>query len=582
MHFRVFSALVALALAGVGIASCTQDFGQFEPKPEQGDCIAGEKSCNDVCVAPDDPQFGCGTSCDPCVLANAATKCVAGGCAIDICTTGFDDCDGMVTNGCEVPTGTDANNCGACDTLCSAPNAMGQCQAGACSVGQCDPGFANCDASANNGCEAILLTDPNNCGACSNKCQSFQTCANGTCKNNPCGAGTADCNSNPADGCETSIETVKNCGFCKNDCNLANTNEACVTGVCAIESCVQGFADCDMMPGTGCEVDVTKVANCGTCGNVCPSGPNSTSSCTNGTCGLMCAANFADCDNNPTNGCEVDLRTSIANCGVCGHVCSGANSVSTACTNGVCAPTCVDGFGDCIKPAAPMADDGCETVTLDNVFNCGACGRTCLGTNTASRVCTGSICTSTCDLGFANCTTPAVGTNDDGCELAVNTNGFNCGGCGNDCSGALSCGAGPLTQKMCGCTTNPTCGTMGTCSTGICSCSGTACGMGENCVAGACSCNNGASCGAGTLCCQSPAGCIDPYTDAANCGGCGRACPAGFVCTGAAPTAPQCRCDDNMDCNGGSNGTCLATGQCMCGAMQCAIGERCLSNGTCG
>jgi hypothetical protein len=406
---------------------------------------------------------------------------------------------------------------------------------------------------------------------------------NGDCKDNPCGAGTANCNGNGADGCETLLGTVQNCAFCNNACNLANANEACIMNMCAVESCQAGWADCDTMAGNGCEVNIGTVMNCGACGNACPFGPNSMATCTMGMCGLTCSLNFADCNADPTDGCEVDLRTSTAHCGSCGHGCSGANSVSTACTNGSCNPTCDSGFDDCATPAAPMMDDGCEKPVSDDVFNCGACGRVCSGTFTASRSCVGGLCVSTCDLGYGNCMTPATG-NDDGCEFNTQTSGTNCGGCGNDCSGALTCNqGGALTQKRCGCQNNGSCGTNGSCTQNICSCSGTQCGIGENCVNSMCSCNNGASCGAGQLCCQNPAGCVNPYTDANNCGACGRACTAGFVCTGAAPAAPQCRCDEDADCNAGSTGVCnTMNGTCMCGANQCAQGERCLSNGSCG
>jgi len=582
MRFRFVSALVGLTLAGLCIASCTHDFDQFEPQSGQGDCPAGEKPCDESCVPVGDPSYGCGSGCEPCSLSNAIAACENGNCALDTCNTGFGDCDGVALNGCEVQTSTDVSNCGACNTLCTAPNAAGQCQAGACSVGQCNSGFANCDMDALNGCEAILSSDPKNCGACGNQCNSFQTCMGGDCKDNPCSAGTANCNGNTADGCETLLGTAQNCAFCNHACNLAHATEACVTGMCTVESCDAGWADCDMAAGNGCEVNIGTVTNCGACGVACPSGPNSTATCTGGVCSLNCTQSyFADCNGNAADGCEVDLRISTAHCGVCGHGCSGANSVGTACTNGECTPTCLNGYGDCTKPVAPMADDGCDTAIVDDVFNCGACGRVCSGTNTASRVCVGSTCTSTCDLGFANCDVPASGA-DDGCETNVQTSGFDCGGCGNDCSGNLVCVAGQLAQKQCGCAGNSACGSGGACVMGNCYCGGAPCGIGERCVSGACSCNGGASCGVGMLCCQTPAACVDPYADAANCGACGRACPAGFVCGGMPPAAPQCRCDGDADCNGGSTGTCNGNGTCQCGAMPCALGERCLSDGTCG
>ncbi len=46
-----------------------------------------------------------------------------------------------------------------------------------------------------------------------------------------------------------------------------------------------------------------------------------------------CPFGMADCDRNPANGCEVDLRTTYEHCSACGRSCSGARSV---CVDGVC------------------------------------------------------------------------------------------------------------------------------------------------------------------------------------------------------------------------------------------------------
>lgn len=46
-----------------------------------------------------------------------------------------------------------------------------------------------------------------------------------------------------------------------------------------------------------------------------------------------CPFGMADCDRNPANGCEVDLRTAFAHCGRCERSCTGARKT---CTDGVC------------------------------------------------------------------------------------------------------------------------------------------------------------------------------------------------------------------------------------------------------
>jgi hypothetical protein len=46
----------------------------------------------------------------------------------------------------------------------------------------CKEGTANCDGFLWDGCEAKLLTDPKNCGACKKVCQNGAKCEDGECE----------------------------------------------------------------------------------------------------------------------------------------------------------------------------------------------------------------------------------------------------------------------------------------------------------------------------------------------------------------------------------------------------------------
>ena len=77
------------------------------------------------------------------------------------------------------------NNCGACGTECRTflPNAFGSlCSEGKCILSGCKSNYADCDENYENGCEAYLLLDANNCGSCDNTCSSGQVCKNGQCR----------------------------------------------------------------------------------------------------------------------------------------------------------------------------------------------------------------------------------------------------------------------------------------------------------------------------------------------------------------------------------------------------------------
>ena len=142
--------------------------------------------CGSLCTSLQSDPTNCGTCGTTCpAVASATPVCAAGACAA-VCLTGYADCDRDLAssggNGCEVNTNTDLLHCGACGNACPVPaNATAACVGGACGLGQCAPGFENCDGDVATGCEAELATDDLHCGACNNPCASGQVCQGSTC-----------------------------------------------------------------------------------------------------------------------------------------------------------------------------------------------------------------------------------------------------------------------------------------------------------------------------------------------------------------------------------------------------------------
>ena len=166
---------------------------------------------------------------------------------------------------------------------------------GACSAGgSCSPPQTLCGSTCSN-----LGTDVLNCGACGTACSianNIPACIGGACKIGSCTPGFADCNANPVDGCETNTNSVSNCGACGNVCSTPNGNPACFGGACQIASCNAGFADCNGNPVDGCEVNLASDStNCGGCGIVCPGTPNGTAICRSSTCDVRCNGGFHNC-----------------------------------------------------------------------------------------------------------------------------------------------------------------------------------------------------------------------------------------------------------------------------------------------
>ena len=161
---------------------------------------------------------------------------------------------------------------------------------------------------------------------------------------------------------------------------------------CQASTCASARAECDGDLAATCETDITtSLANCGFCGNACTTA-NATPECASSTCRISsCRSGFGNCDNSATNGCEVALATSTANCGACGTACTNAHG-TTSCAASACLPSCSTGFGDCDA----TRQNGCET-SLDTVSNCGSCGRTCPA-NGGTPTCNAGVCGTRCDL----------------------------------------------------------------------------------------------------------------------------------------------------------------------------------------
>jgi hypothetical protein len=396
------------------------------------------------------------------------------------------------------------------------------CGAGAA----CTAGLECCGASC-----IDVETDENNCGECGNVCGTNSTCNAGRCE---CSSPTfANCDGDFTNGCEINVQTDSgNCGGCGTSCVDQNVaSGSCSAGSCVISACTTLYDDCDRNPGNGCEVDLRQVSNCGSCGNVCMAmGANARCSVSGSTASCSydaCMGSRGDCDANVMNGCETDLRTSTPNCGGCGQSClDDGNVASATCSSSSCNYTCTVPFADC------TASPGCETNTQTSAQHCGGCGNSCLddvGVDTAT--CSGGMCNYVCRFPNEDC------TGAPGCETNTTTSVAHCGACMNDCRTHTQVMGATCSGSTCSYTCNPgflDCTAAPGCETAV---SVTNCGScGNDCtdagVDGA-TCSSGTcgitSCDAGLVNCDGMVsnGCEAMPTDM-NC--CGTNCPGAQMC----------------------------------------------------
>ena len=170
-------------------------------------CGSGEECIAAACACPAAVPDVCagdgGTTCtnvqtdvDNCgTCGNACASgqlCQAGAC-VETCAASYTSC----TSYCANET-SDPSNCGACGAACSQNNVVNACTGGTCS-GTCVPGFADCNGDLRtDGCEVNTLTDFENCNGCANECGLAANnshgiaCVNGQCTQR-CNTGYVSC-----------------------------------------------------------------------------------------------------------------------------------------------------------------------------------------------------------------------------------------------------------------------------------------------------------------------------------------------------------------------------------------------------
>lgn len=348
-----------------------------------------------------------------------------------------------------------------------------------------------------------------------------------------CPPGKSDCNSRGVDGCEIDILTsLLHCGECNEKCDLAHAADQCMSGNCLIKTeeanqgCDLNYANCNLDDRDGCEVNLlTDPKHCGACEGAACSDEKGAASCKAGTCAIECEDDYENCDKDAAaNGCEIHTAANVDHCGSCGKICeTNGDDWSAFCVEGDCGQTqCPTGLGDC------DGDGECED-DLNTAEHCGRCGASCLVTHGAGEcasdeeeaaVCAIASCESADDAEWADCD----GVYANGCEVDTLSTAARCGGClpaeggeGQDCSSL-----------------------EGSAHVTVTSCSGGGCAI-VGCDSGWVDCDGDFATGCET----------NTTSDEDNCGGCADSADApGEVCADKPHVAEQCTsgsCDYTCD-----------------------------------
>ncbi len=279
-------------------------------KPGFADCDGDRSSCETSL----DTVKNCGVCGVACSAGpNASSRCDRGECTPAVCDPGFADCNGDSADGCEQSLDT-LEHCGSCGVRC----AKATCNGGVCTAAECSPssGTADCDGDELS-CETAVRDNVDHCGACGKRCElggetahAHAVCIGVECRS-MCDPGFADCDYQAANGCERATTTLSDCGSCGQTCTIPDASEICSQGRCEVQACNPDFADCDG-DRRSCETTLNTNENCGHCGRRCRL-PHALTRCEGSpgdrSCALAgCESGWADCDGDEANGCERNAR----------------------------------------------------------------------------------------------------------------------------------------------------------------------------------------------------------------------------------------------------------------------------------
>jgi hypothetical protein len=184
------------------------------------------------------------------------------------------------------------------------------------------------------------------------------------------------------DDCDGTIDDAATCAP-----GEGVASAVCDSGVCAIEACDIGRADCDLIAVNGCEIDLSSSAlHCGTCGDACVVEHGV------GRC-AMHACSIGACDSG-YHACEGSCVRSDdpATCGSRCEPCPLPEGASRAtCDGSSCGVECASGRHRC----------GAECRVDDSPMSCGARCTPCPSIAFGSATCAGGVCGLACDDGRA-------------------------------------------------------------------------------------------------------------------------------------------------------------------------------------